>query len=226
MILEFVGLPGSGKTTLCDELQRWLADECGFLSTSGNRSDRNRLNIVLGIFRYWRATSIAGRVLIESSRSRSDKLVAARWFLSTLGRYARPKDRRTLVIDEGLLQRSFLLFLEREGYGSVDRIARYVKAIPLPDVVIMVEVDPAESLARLEQRSRPVPRRFRTLANDDRLAVFTQGAQLLDLVLTTASERSGSSTVVIRVPSEDVAEARRHLASEIATKLGISIPQP
>jgi adenylate kinase len=130
-----------------------------------------------------------------------------------------------LVIDEGLLQRSFLLFMERNGFGSVDRVSRYVEAIPLPDVVIMMEVDPAESLARLQRRSRPVPRRFRTMAGEDQLAAFIQGAELLDLVLATASARAGPSTVVIRVPSEDPEQARRHLASEIAAKLGIKVPQ-
>jgi adenylate kinase len=225
VILEFLGLPGSGKSTLCEELQRWLADADGPNSKPANRVDRMGLNTVLGMIRYWRATLIAGRTLMSSPRSWNDKRLAVRWFLSTLGRYAAPRDRRMLVLDEGLLQRSFLLFMERDGFGSVDRVARYVSAIPLPDAVIMVDVDPAESLARLQRRSRPVPRRFRTMAGEDQLTAFTRGAELLDLVLATASARRGSSTVVIRVPSEDVDQARRHLASEMATKLGINVPQ-
>jgi thymidylate kinase len=138
----------------------------------------------------------------------------------------RRRNRPFLVLDEGLLQRSFLLFMEQDGFGSVDRVGRYIEAIPLPDVVVAVDLSPAESLARVRHRTRLLPRRFQNMAENDQLNAFNQGAELLDLVLARALDRADSSTQVIRIPGNDLEQAKRRLAAEIAEKLRIRVPQP
>lgn len=227
MIFEFLGLPGAGKTTLCEDLRGWLAGIDTRLASTTVPTNRNRLSATIGIFLYWRAALVAARALIASPRSWHSKRLAARWFLSTLSFYTpRRRNRPFLVLDEGLLQRSFLLFMEQDGFGSVDRVGRYIEAIPLPDVVVAVDLSPAESLARVRHRTRLLPRRFQSMAENDQLTAFNQGAELLDLVLARALDRADSSTQVIRIPGNDLEQAKRRLAAEIAEKLRIRVPQP
>ena len=221
MILEFVGLPGAGKTTLCNDLRLSLAStESNRPSKSSVAVPRKPLRKAMGAIRNPRVALLAARALLTSPRSWHEKGLAARWFLATLSLYPpRNRSQPDLILDEGLLQRSFLIFLEQGGFGPSERVARYVEVIPLADIVIMVELTPAESLARLQSRERPPPLRFRTMTESDLRDTFSAGAELFDFVLARAQQRRGGSIQVIRIPGNDLDLAKQRLAVEIAERL-------
>lgn len=221
MILEFIGLPGSGKSTLSQKLRESLTN-IGYGSESPLAATPPRLfRAAIGVVRYWHVALLATRTLVASPRAWNSKRLAAKWFALTLSDYMpRPSDRSFLILDEGLLQRSFLLFMEQDGFGPIERVEDYVRRIPLPDVVIAIDISPAESLARLRNRSRTVSRRFQGLTADDQLTAFSKAAELLDLVLERATARPDWSMQIIRVPGSDLERAKQRLASEVADKLG------
>lgn len=78
------------------------------------------------------------------------------WLLNLMARFQLatedPGDTGCLVIDEGFCQRAVALF----GYGFEDRDAsrlrEYLEAIPLPDLVIVVDTPLEVCEARLERR--------------------------------------------------------------------------
>lgn len=223
MILEFLGLPGAGKTTLCQELRSWLADqETAPTLTPRHRIYRHPLRTANNVLCHWRAVWLVGREVVFSPREWSDKWAAIRWFLTTLSLYGgRNGQPSLLILDEGLLQRSFLIFMEQGGFGPRSRIDRYVASIPLPDVVVSVYVTPAESLSRLRRRrDRSLPPRFRGMAESDLLRAFGEGAAMIDLLLANVEGMTASPTKVVRLRGDDHGEAVRQLFVEVSQAIG------
>lgn len=108
------------------------------------------------------------------------------------------RQSETAMIDDGLLQ--FYLFLLEEGV-SKDEIVAYV---PMPDVLIAFETDPAVCLDRQEQRNRGRASAFVGLEREeaiDRLAAMNEA--------TTQLARAVESTgcVVIRPRPDDDTDA-------------------
>lgn len=91
----------------------------------------------------------------RSDRDRSQDMVLG-WVLNLMARYQLatedPGVDGCLVIDEGFCQRAVALF----GYGFQNRDApllqEYLEAIPLPDVVVVVDTPLEVCEARLEKR--------------------------------------------------------------------------
>lgn len=195
-----MGLPGAGKTTLCQELRSWLADqETAPTLTPRHQIYRHLLRTANNVLCHWRL--LVGREIVSSPREWSDKWAAIWWFLTTLSLYGGiNRQPSLLILDEGLLQRSFLIFMEQGGFGPRRRIDRYVASIPLPVVVVSVYVTPAESLSRLRRRrDRSLPPRFRGMAQSDLLRAFSEGAAMIDLLLANVEDMTASPTKVIRL---------------------------
>ena len=211
VIVEFVGLPGSGKTTLWRELRE--SDALGLVA-QGHPGGRGA--VVRAGLRYWRAALVALRVLVRSPRSWEDKLRAARWFLATLAHYGVPAE--IVLLDEGLVQRSFLLFAEREQVDRAVEIERYFNSIPVPDVVIALIVAPAICVDRLHLRPRSVPKRFRGLSPEAVTTAFTAGWQMIEGALAALASSAKPCTIV-RLAADDLDEAKIRLRQDVVPLL-------
>jgi hypothetical protein len=192
-IIELFGIPGSGKTTYRAHLAEWLragglevVDPGPPPKTEGRfqplRSVADALERV-GLFLSNRRLILwCMNVLRRSPRTHGQKIAAFRFVFVTLERYRmyqRDASDRIYIIDEGSLQRLFLLLVERDGARTdVDRRA-YIDAAPFGDLLVHVQTSPEECLARLAGRDRHLSPRL--LGLDDRQAQLrlAQGEALL-----------------------------------------------
>lgn len=177
--IEFLGVPGVGKSTLAECLARDLRAQGGdvaflpmdVLADLGRWADRARH--LVGIARYslvmpqqtWRSAKIA-RACPQPTTAASLKTLG--YWLATL-RLAHEYARRgqVVVLDQGYYQGIYSWALqspplEEEVLRSVLRLA------PMPDIVIVVTAPASAIRARLEQRSHTHKWVDRLLLSDDR----------------------------------------------------------
>jgi hypothetical protein len=178
-VIELVGLPGAGKTTF----ERSLAGRVpGY-----HRCRPTTLRVVprwtaraRGVLRHPLSLTSFVAALVRDSRQPSLKLAAIRWLVSTLEVYETPSRLRPVtVLSEGVAQRSILGFVDTNGRVDDARLQTYLNSVPLPDVLVSLDISLESCLERLvggrhmdssiQQRSRldigrPELRRFLTRA--------------------------------------------------------------
>lgn len=171
-VVEFVGIPGAGKSTLAAAVAAALEAEGRPVVTRPGAPSVARK--VRSVVRYRDAVWAALHVLARSTRPMPQRVQALRLVISSLEQYdvadADPSDAVHLV-GEGSLQRLFLLHVERE---LVRRAGwqRFVTSAPTADVVVLVDTPPAVVRERLGTRDRGLPARL----------VGLPGAELDDLL--------------------------------------------
>lgn len=191
-VIEMVGIPGAGKTTVREELTRHLGD----IATPAPHIDRearprrdilrrevsSRLDSLLAMAYYSRALVIATLVMLRGGRPLGQQLQALRFLIVTFARYRRSRRNMTpgvVVLDEGIVQRCFMVFVEASGARSA-ALERYLTRCPVPDAVVVVDTDPAVALNRILDRPRGLPPRMAGLSPDQASRVLGEGAALLD----------------------------------------------
>lgn len=196
VLVEMAGLPGSGKSTLHQELRRRLVDRGldmppgsllpdGLPGASSSRITRTARTVGRRLHTATserRAVSSALRTLATSPRSASEKVQALRFTLVTLEthRLARTSPMAPLcLVDEGILQRSFLLFVERDRVADQGAVEAFLHRCPLPDLVVWVDAAPEIALERLASRDRGLPPRLTGLSHDEALERLAAGDQLI-----------------------------------------------
>lgn len=231
MLIEFIGLPGSGKTTMYEYLEQGLvrmgnsiappiqkqaaSDIASSASMSGLTAGKLRKlrrfqHYVIAIWRWRRAVCISVAVLLESQRSWSDKLFALRLLIVTLGWYQKVRRLRSSEVialrDEGFLQRCFLILVDGSREWDLDVASRLVLAGPHADVVVHVKVDLETALYRLERRERGLPVRLERLSKQDTLAAFTYGDNLFRHIAHSVSNDVEPPAKVVEVQSGGVGQ--------------------
>jgi thymidylate kinase len=221
--LEFVGLPGAGKSTLSERVRRLIA-ATGGTSWDGNgwrlqwiHQDRStalrRLrHIALKIKTAITECRLLGFVLAALSRTPNSwrlRLLTFRLVLFNLEAHhvKAPRPAATsqfLVIDEGLLQLALRLFLYEDGRFGDPTL--YARTIPAPDLIVQVRASPQVALERARSRRRGLPSRFRTLSNTDLEAVMTGATELIDhLVREVVRTNPACRLMVLEVDDGDAA---------------------
>jgi thymidylate kinase len=235
MIIEFAGLPGCGKSTQRDLLIAHLSRQGVSLATpraprAGALPPRLRLHgrrafIVLA---HARLLSFAVRVLLASSRSPRDKLLALKWLVLALDDYAfmrrQPHDQ-VYVCDEGIAQRAFTLFTEGTSRADPSSVRRFLSRAPRPDVLIDLEIDPAAAVERLENRRVGLPPRLRSL---ERETVEERLANARADILTVARESFLSGRVAVHVveAGSDVSTIAAGIATFVDEQLDSALHHP
>ena len=229
MIIELIGLMGAGKTTLYRQaVERlngrghsvWTNEVLGELCGSGRLACLRRL-----WFRtrssWWsrRLTIVALRHLSRNGRSWRDTLTALRWFLTSLGN--RWKARQILapdqlaLIDEGLGQRLFGIFIHDAGEIDLNGVRQYARVQPLPDVLIYLTVDPQVATMRVLTGSKTLPPRFRSLDRVQLRTMFDNAAHALDVLVDEIRRTASDQVRIVVIRSEDLIAARRELDEHI-----------
>lgn len=173
MIIEFAGLPGSGKSTAAAGLLTSLADAgaspiaAADLAVAGGTL---KLGRCAAVARHSQFAGDVARLAWRSPRTARERWLLLRTVAVTLQRFDAARalvPARPVVFHEGIAQRSFLALVEAHGVGSQNDMARYLRHAPRPDVVILLRVDPSTCLDRLARRERGLPARLVGLSVHD-----------------------------------------------------------
>jgi RecA/RadA recombinase len=220
IVIEFVGLPASGKTTLASALKEHVAASGFALAVpSSSRSERLASKIT-ALVTYRRAYIAAVKALAIDSRPLGQRWLALRWLLTTLAaRNVAPTAGAVpvLIQAEGLAQRALLAFLDVQTGRVSPRLAEYLEHCPRPDVLVRVELEPTASVARQMARradGQLARRGDRLRISESQLASMMASAEE---VLDRAANEFGSAdnVQVLEFDANDVDSATAGLCHQI-----------
>jgi thymidylate kinase len=233
--IEFVGLPGAGKSSIARVLAKRLEDsgyEClespGFARVARGRLIQRTGRIIPSVIdvlcavRFTYQSARMWRHILPHLRQRH--IVPRYWRLmriwAALVRIARQDDsgdgERMLILDQGILQCLRSVYPRRVGKDVEHRLTRYaIEAIQavLPDLVVLVCVDEPTAAARMKARPfQPTSYDLESLHLESALAPHRRYAEE---VLPAALE--GTSTSLLRLsghvePEENVARIMTRLS--------------
>ena len=226
MIVEFAGLPGSGKTTLLEEVDRLLS-QSGIDVRSGADARRawirpetrtaalpNRLRRAGTLALHAPVVVVVAATLARSPRPLRERWVAFRWFMVALEQHVAARavgDDVVVLIDEGMVQRTFLVFVEAAGVSRARSVERYRRRAPRSDLVVLVDADPEVALGRLEGRNRGVAPRLEGLGREAMSSLFAEARGILEgsaerargMVVTSALDGVDAGAVTVVQAIED-----------------------
>jgi hypothetical protein len=237
VLIDFLGVPGVGKTTLAGELALELRQQgydVAFRPIDrlvwGNRYATLAYHLTC-IARWtlrrprqaWRLASLF-RLFPQPAPAMAIRTM--RYWLYT-GAFATSELRRARVaiLDQGYLQGVFswaLLCPDAES-GVVPALAR----IPVPDVLVVVTAPPDEIQARLAQRPYSFSRLQVLLEADPGWLART--ARLVNLIAQAVRTETGCAVVEhVSAPGLPIAQARRIIAAEVTKALACKggTPEP
>jgi broad-specificity NMP kinase len=245
MIIEFVGLPGSGKTTLYRRARQML-DNAGFQlwtpyrlwtndvatlappgharkngATPRKLSHMPRLSRVATRLQDLRANRVLVRWvlarILSSKQPWKYKAYAARLFLTSLADRCFAQRRSVpdeiVLFPEGVVHRGLSVFMHSSKAVNVEAIRHYVSAIPLPDVLIVLQADPNIVLERTRARRNGTSRRMRLNSESDML----EGERVLNAI--TSELRSYASVHMVTLNTDDLTLATFEFEAQVMPDL-------
>lgn len=154
MTIELFGLPGSGKTTLAKKLE----DEKGFkIIKINSRKELLYFNFI-HFFKH-PAGSLANLFFIIKN-SPNPKIFYYKFmnfFMDINARYEKALFCDKAVLDQGYFQNVLSVF---EKPITPDLLKRYLKYLPEPDRLIIIDILPEEALNRTQERGYYARERF------------------------------------------------------------------
>ncbi|MCC6457179.1 MAG: AAA family ATPase [Caldilineaceae bacterium] len=218
MIIEFVGLPGSGKTTLYDKVLDKLAPYANVLSSTAVRERCVRgqpglpwakLTAHLNTLTTFRMIYLSGLLHIwRGYRPLADKIAATKRFAVTLDNYAylhrQGSSSEWVIFDEGIAQRAFMVMVDAEKAIPRHAIQQYALAMPKPDVLIYLAMPPRVAAERVRERPRGITKRLRGLSSDRLTGVMQEAQEMLDALVTCLEVASENAITVVRLDANDL----------------------
>jgi hypothetical protein len=222
VIVELAGVPGAGKSTLAAAAVPALAadglvarDPASLFVPAAQRDTRQRVRdqvrtvrttVGAGDF----ASLCAGR-LARSDRGWSRQRRAVSSLTADLEVHRRARQLppgHVLLWEEGLVHRAILVLVEAGGVAPTDAWVRYAARVPLPDVLVHLQVDAATAVARMEQRPKRLTARLAHLPRPQLEALVTGAVHGLEVLVEEIRRRPDAPAVVqVAPPSPDAALA-------------------
>ena len=219
MIIEFTGLPGSGKTTLNDALQNNLTrkEYCIWTPgrnrrTSGLQYQVNKLHRSLTVTKKT-ATLVKAAInniqiilsipwiQVFSGLSFKYKKLIAKSFLVNLAEseFAKlaSKGGCVALMDEGIVHRAYTLFVSLNKDINHKALERYALMVNLPDLLVFVKINVKQALQRI--MARGVPLRMTDLSYSQSEHMLAQGELLLETLIQLIRQRRSDSCKIMEV---------------------------
>lgn len=204
LVVEFVGLPASGKTTLAGHLATQLQHHgCTVanhrVAPSLAKKLASKLCVVFG---FWRALLPALGALVFDDRPARQRMRAVRWLISTLEGPIQSRrgtsNGNISITAEGVLQRALLLFFRPEGPVKERLLTRYLSAIPHPDLAVFLDVQPEEAARRhIERPSARHSSRFE-MPHARLVCVMADAQRFLEGLIAAEVETHGVKVVRVK----------------------------
>lgn len=196
MYVEFIGLPGSGKSSLLSALTKKSAKSavpCHSLKTVADKTHAKLIQMpgylkrkpgrgwFLGMLTFAHQHPDVFRILFENSISDS-------WInlnvMELLGQYYFAQraelGRQPILCDEGFLHRGATAFSEPDRYSDMET---YLSHIPLCDAVIHIDLDIEQALARCKQRRKGLPKAYQALPEGEVIEIMTAVQEMHQLCI-------------------------------------------
>ena len=231
LIVEFTGLPASGKSTLKSGVQEalvskgykiWTARE--YWRSMGLEENVASWASIMGMIRklgvVLRAVCcnfpLVTRVpwgKIFSQNSIWTLYIILNAFLSNLAEREAVKccvPRNTIaLLDEGTVHRAYSLFV-MPGYAiHGSRVISYVQALKLPDLLVYIRSGTSRCLDGMSRRGFPL--RMKGMTRSEVLSLLSKGEVVLNTLAENLKRQPCSETYVLEVDGENLCEARKRV---------------
>lgn len=200
MHIEFIGLPGSGKTTLHKEAIKLLNDRVSIsrkeILNLNKETYLAELNEFIEMNREFVQLFLQKRDEHFTEKKEKDFLQEIFFFLFVHYNFCKKKEE-IILFDEGFCHRVISLFFSYEKRG-IDRegISLYVDHIPLPDLVFFVKTDKEKSYQRMLKRKKGFPKRLKNLKDSERKDVLKNSETVISFTIHRLKEKSLPITTI------------------------------
>ena len=187
-IIEFVGVPGVGKSTIARSVRNLLPPTLGPQVPPASRRGSPRLyGAAAGLL-------LSLRPLASNDVHRCFKIIEAH-------NVYRHGLAAPLLLEQGLIQRLWSAVADRRGYGAAQLEAfTRILAEAAPDVIVHVRTAPATAAARI--LSRPTGNsRYERMAEAEIIARMAPAAAIYDTLLGLF--RQHSAAAILEISGED-----------------------
>lgn len=155
MIVEFSGLPGSGKSTIYNELNKNISNVTFILNNKFNIINEIYLFIffLLNIFKTYKYIYLF-KIVVKSENSLFDKFNIIRNIIKKISKFLIYKNQKgVFVFDEGISHIVFNLFVDSSSRDINEKeIKKSFNILPLPDMLFMLSADKSLIIDRLKNR--------------------------------------------------------------------------
>ena len=230
MLVELLGLPGSGKSTLVKTLLESSSDLPFHVETLNQRAERvlqhhatKRGYIRRKMGRGWFFATFEFahsypeifRIVFENAILHQDRNLD---FFDLMAQYHFSKQATDTVgpaiTDEGFLHRGSAIFLYPNAYSSIDC---YLQQVPCFDTVIHVECPIDLAIERCKSRPKGVPKRYRNFSDQELSQSYQKLMQLHQICLDHHKNRGGN---IIRVDGQRPWAQKAQIILDILTENG------
>jgi hypothetical protein len=186
-IIEFVGVPGAGKSTLTRVFRQGFADTLGPELGAASRLGSARLYAAAAAF------FLSLRPLSANDAHRCFKIIEA-YNVYRHGLAA------PLVLDQGLIQRLWSAVTDRERFSQdrLEALTRILAEAP-PDVIVRVNTPPATAAERILSRTGGNSR-YERMAREDLVQRLAPANATYDMLVEQF--RRHSSVAILEIPGE------------------------